>query len=340
MQDGVSRDIIVIGASAGGVEALRGLVGALPADFPASILVVVHTAPRGVSLLARVLDRAGPLPAAFAQDGEPIRRGRIYAAPPDRHLLVRAGHVHLSRGPKENRTRPAVNPLFRTAAASHGPRVVGVVLTGMLDNGTAGLLAVEHAGGTTVVQDPEDAAFPGMPVSALEYVDADHVVPLRELPGLLTRLTAAPEPIGQPEHASAGGFRNERTALAMDRNAGPATPHPLNRASGFTCPECRGALWEVTEHSLKEFVCRIGHMFGLDTLLEEQANHRDDLLEAALRSLREEVALTEMLVERGRERGHDAIRLERHTLRIEELTRAGDQMERLVRENGPPTPAP
>lgn len=340
MLDQASRDIIVIGASAGGVEALRALVADLPADLPASIFVVIHTAPRGVSLLARILDRAGPLPAAFAQDGDPIRAGRIYVAPPDRHLLVREEHVHLSRGPKENRTRPAVNPLFRTAAASHGARVVGVILTGMLDNGTAGLLAVEHAGGTTIVQDPEDAAFPGMPVSALDYVDADHVVAIDELATLLARLATPVVASRRMEHASAGGSTRERTERAMDRDAEPAASQPLNRASGFTCPECSGALWEVGEHGLKEYVCRIGHLFGLDTLLEEQANHRDDLLEAALRALREEAALTELLVERGRERGHDAIRLDRHALRIEELTRAGDQLEELVRRNGPPTPAP
>ncbi len=328
----VHRDTVVIGASAGGVAALRRLLSSLPGDFPASIFVAVHTAPKGVSFLAQILDRAGPLTASFAEDGEPTRPGHVYVAPPDRHLLVRPGHVHLSRGPKENRTRPAVNPLFRSAAACRGPRVVGVVLTGMLDNGTAGLLAVERAGGTTIVQDPEDAAFPGMPASALEFLDPDHTVGIAELPPLLTRITRPPAGVAAPTPDELTDQGKESSMNIRD----PDTPHPVNAASGFTCPECNGALWEVDEHGLTEFVCRIGHLFGPETLMDEQATRRDDLLESALRALREETALTGLLVERARERGLGDRQLKRHTLRMEELERTGDLLETLIRENGPP----
>jgi two-component system chemotaxis response regulator CheB len=329
----VHRDTVVIGASAGGVAALRDLVSSIPADFPASILVVVHTAPKGVSHLAEILDRAGPLPARFAEDGEAIRAGHLYVAPPDRHLLVRDGHLHLSRGPKENRTRPAVNPLFRSAALSRGPRVVGAVLTGMLDNGTAGLLAVERAGGTTIVQDPEDAAFPGMPASALEFLDPDYTVQMSELPALLARLTRPPAAAITPAPEEPPGRIEE---LVMDEIRDTDTRQRVNTASGFTCPECQGALWEIAENGLVEFICRIGHMFGPETLMDEQAHRRDDLLESALRALREETALTTHLVERGRERGLEHRRLKRHVLRIQELERTGDLLEKLIRDGGPP----
>src|SRR4051812_24852941 len=234
--NGTGRDIIVIGASAGGVQALQELMRGLPADFPAAIFVVVHTSPSSPGILPQILDRAGPLPASHADHGQRIRKGRIYVAPPDYHMLLSDGKVLVTKGPKENGFRPAVDALFRTAARSHGPRVVGVVLTGGLDDGTVGLIHIKNEGGIAVAQDPSEAVFPSMPRSAVENVEVDHVVPVAEMPALLMRLASEslsegatmPRGNGKPDVAEAG-----KAVLLQEQAAGPPT--------AFTCPECGGA---------------------------------------------------------------------------------------------------
>ncbi|WP_207956144.1 chemotaxis protein CheB [Rubrobacter marinus] len=177
-----------------GIEALRQILGELPGDLPAALFVVVHLPEDSPSALARILDRAGPLTAKNPEDGETIREGHVYVARPNLHMLLEDGKVRLTHGPKENRHRPAVDALFRTAAVAHGPRVVGVVLSGARDDGTAGLLAVKRRGGLAVVQDPDDALFDGMPESALRFVDVDHCLPLGGVAPLLSRLTREPVP--------------------------------------------------------------------------------------------------------------------------------------------------
>jgi len=182
------RDIIVVGASAGGIEAITQVTSALPADFPAAMLVVVHLPPWHESDLARIIDNRSNIPARQASGGEPIEPGNIYVAAPDQHMLVEHDRIQLWRGPRENRSRPAINPLFRSAAVAYGPRVAGVILTGVLDDGSAGLWWVKHFGGAAVVQDPADAQFPDMPHNALKYVTADHVVRLSAMGPLLVCL--------------------------------------------------------------------------------------------------------------------------------------------------------
>ncbi|HEX8145479.1 MAG TPA: chemotaxis protein CheB [Pyrinomonadaceae bacterium] len=177
-----TEQIICIGASSGGIETLRTLVTGLPADFSASIIVVLHTSAESPGILGAILDRSGPLPAANAVNREHIQPGRIYVAPPDYHTLVEPGTIRLMRGPKENRFRPAIDPLFRSAASVYGPMAVGVILSGNLDDGTAGLRAIKQLGGTTIVQDPEDALFSSMPRSALEHVRVDYCLPVAEMP--------------------------------------------------------------------------------------------------------------------------------------------------------------
>jgi two-component system, chemotaxis family, protein-glutamate methylesterase/glutaminase len=210
------HDIVVVGASAGGVEALVDLARSVPPDLPAAMFVVLHVPSTGSSALPEILSRQGSLPAAHVKDGEPIELGRIYVAPPDHHLLLRTGHVHLARGPRENGHRPAVDPLFRSAAGEYATRVIGVVLSGALDDGTAGLVAVKGRGGLAVVQEPADALYPAMPGSAIEHVRVDHVLPAAAMGPLLARLTLEPA-------AEAARLRRE---LLLDR-ANFATAWPL-----------------------------------------------------------------------------------------------------------------
>jgi len=319
------RDIIVIGASAGGVEALKALVAGLPADFPASIFVVVHFPAYGTSFLPEILSRAGRLPALHPADGDPVRPGTIYVAPPDHHLLLgKDGTVRLSRGPRENGHRPSVDPLFRSAARAYGRRVVGVVLTGNLDDGTAGLSAVVRRGGTGVVQDPADAAHPGMPSSALAYVRVEHTVTLAGLRALLQRLVA--EPIG--DEAGRGDERLEfETDIAeMDPYALHADDRP-GKPSGFTCPECHGVLWEIQDDELVRFRCRVGHAYGAETLLAEQVDEVEAALWSAFQALKERAAFARRMARKMETRGS---RLSRQRF-IEQAAEA-DQRASVIRE--------
>src|SRR5215831_2004295 len=186
------RDIIVIGASAGGVTAITELASGLPRRLPAAIFLAVHSSPDSPGMLAQMVGRAGPLPADYAADGEEIRQGRFYVAPPDRHLLVDDGRIRVTRGPHENGFRPAVDPLFRTAARTNGPRVVGIILSGALDDGTRGLAEVKRHGGVAIVQHADDATVPQMPISAIQNVAVDHVLTVREMPAVITRLATEP----------------------------------------------------------------------------------------------------------------------------------------------------
>jgi len=234
------HDIIVIGASAGGVEALKALIAGLPANLPAALFVVLHIPAQSPSLLPEILSRAGRLAATHAADGAPIRRGQIYVAPPDQHLLVERGRLRVVRGPRENRYRPAVDPLFRTAALAYGPRVVGVILTGALDDGTAGLLAIKQRGGVAVVQDPAEALYSGMPRSALEHVAVDYCMPLAEIAPLLARLIGEPTQeegmYPMPEELEQEVRLAEIDIAALTDDEHPGTP------SAFSCPECGGVL--------------------------------------------------------------------------------------------------
>lgn len=216
------HDMVVIGTSAGGLEQLLWIVRRLPADFPAAICIVQHVAATGPSLLPEILTHAGALPAIHPSDKTPIQHSHIYVAPPDRHMLVRNGHLHIVRGPKENGFRPAINATFRTAALAYGPRVVGVILTGMLDDGTAGLLAVKRRGGTAIVQDPASAAFPSMPESACRYVAVDAVLLVADMPALLERLAveavATPRDARMPEDIGFEADISDMDRYALDRS--------------------------------------------------------------------------------------------------------------------------
>jgi Chemotaxis response regulator containing a CheY-like receiver domain and a methylesterase domain len=192
MADVKGHDIIVIGASMGGIETLSNLVAQFPEDLPAAIFIVVHIAPNGPGVLAQILDRTGPLTAKLAENGESIRHGRIYVAPPDHHLLVKQGFIRVTRGPRENRSRPAIDPLFRSAAVAYGSRVIGVILTGFQNDGTAGLITIKRCGGVAVVQEPKDALALDMPQSALDSVEVDHCLAVSGMGAVLDRLAREP----------------------------------------------------------------------------------------------------------------------------------------------------
>lgn len=296
------RNIIVLGGSAGAVEALSEIVSGLPADLPASLFVVVHFPSYGVSMLPGILSRAGRLKAVHAADGDAFEPGMIYAAPPDHHLLVKPGRMRVVRGPRENGHRPAVDPLFRTAAASHGDRVIAVVLSGNLDDGTAGLAAVRRRGGVAVVQHPEDALYPGMPASAAAHVDVHHLPALSEIAPLLVRLVNEPlpereDPMPHDELEFEADIA-EMTHAALRSDDRPGVP------SGFTCPECHGALWEIRDGDASHFRCRVGHAFGGETLMAEQASAVEAALWTAFQALKERSALSRRMAERMEKRGN------------------------------------
>jgi two-component system chemotaxis response regulator CheB len=295
-----NRDLIVVGASAGGVEALTRLVHDLPADLPAAVVVVLHVPAHGTSVMPAILSRHGPLSAAHAVEEEPIVPGRIYVAPPDHHLLVKNGTVRLGRGPRENGHRPAVDPLFRTAARAGGRRVIGVVLSGALDDGTAGLVAIKERGGVTVVQDPDDALTPGMPRSAIEQGAVDHILPLAGIGPLLARLAAEPlRPEPEPPVSQEMDVEADMAELDLDALQNPDRP---GVPSGFACPDCGGALFELHNGELIRFRCRVGHAWSPHSLLAEQSEALETALWTALRALEESAALAERLADRLR--GH------------------------------------
>jgi two-component system chemotaxis response regulator CheB len=284
-----TKDIIVIGASAGGIDALRVIAGGLPKDFPASIFVVVHTAPHAPGVLADILDRAGALPASNAVDRERIQPGRFYIAPPDRHLIIEPNRVRLTRGPKENRFRPAVDPLFRSAAQVYGPRVIGVILTGNLDDGTAGLWAIKQLGGTTIVQDPEGAVAPSMPQSAMRHVRVDHCLPVAEIAPLLVRLTTTPV---EEEGAFEVPKKMEiEVRIAKEDTALDVGVLKLGAPSNYACPECHGVLLQLHEEKRVRFRCHTGHAYSVDSLLAEITEGVEDSLWSAIRAIEESVLL-------------------------------------------------
>jgi two-component system, chemotaxis family, protein-glutamate methylesterase/glutaminase len=316
--------IVVVGASAGGVEALAELAASLPNDLPAAVFVVLHLPATGTSAMPEILHRHGPLPAAAVKDGEPIQPGRIYVAPPDHHVLLRTGHVHLSRGPREHGHRPAIDPLFRSAAREYSTRVIGLVLSGALDDGTAGLLAIKSRGGIAVVQDPADALYPGMPSNALEHVPVDHVLPAASVGELLARLIA--DPAEPPSEPAPTGMQVEVEMEDFSLEAFERD-HP-GRPSGFSCPDCNGVLWQIRDGGgLERFRCRVGHAWSPESLLTQQSEALEAALWVALRSLEERAALARRLAESASNRGHAIT-----ATRFEEQAAEAQQAARLVRD--------
>jgi two-component system chemotaxis response regulator CheB len=319
------HDIITIGASAGGVEALGALVGGLPADLPASVFVTLHVPSHRASSLPQILSKRGPLPAEHARDGQAIEPGRIFVAPPDQHLLIHEGIVRLSRGPRENGVRPGIDPLFRTAARWYGPRVVGVVLSGTLDDGAAGLLAIKERGGIAVVQDPDDALFPWMPRAAMDVVDVDHALPASEIPELLVRL-AIDDPAVKADDPVPEEMKIESAIAEFDLGAIQGVDRP-GIPSGFACPDCAGVLWEIQDGEMTRYRYRVGHAWSTTSLLAEQAKSLEVALWTAFRALEERAALAERTASRLRIQRREGV-----ALRFESQARLAREQSAVIRQ--------
>jgi two-component system chemotaxis response regulator CheB len=295
------RKIIVIGASAGGLEPLIKIVQALPEELPAAVFVAVHTAPNNPGILPQILARVGRLPAQMARDGDTIAAGHIYVAPADRHLLIQDGVMRVARGPKENGFRPAVDPLFRTAANVFGPKVIGVILSGGLNDGAYGSILIKRRRGVTVVQDPHEAFVPGMPQSVIENQAADHILPSNAIGALITRLSA--EPVLHLVTQSKTMMDVDETDRDIADRGGDLSYDKLYQSapSALTCPECGGALWELVDGELVRYRCHVGHGYTAESLVAEQDDALENALWAALRGLEESAELSRQMLARARE---------------------------------------
>jgi two-component system, chemotaxis family, protein-glutamate methylesterase/glutaminase len=290
-----NRNIIVMGASAGGLSAFNRIIKRLPEQLNAAVFIVWHVSPYSTSILPEILNRAGKLKASHPADGESIEMGKIYIAPPDHHLLLELGRIRLTKGPKENRFRPAVDPLFRSAAYAYGRRVVGVVLSGALDDGTAGLWAVKDRGGIAVVQDPAEAEQSSMPTSALANVEVDHCVPVSEIPSLLVALTK--QVVQEESRIPVSKQLEIETKIALGADAAELDVKQLGKLSEFTCPDCHGTLIELTNGNLQRFRCHTGHSFGSASLAAELTESVEQSLWTAIRAVEERVRLLKHLAQ-------------------------------------------
>jgi two-component system, chemotaxis family, protein-glutamate methylesterase/glutaminase len=294
--------VVVAGASAGGVEALVALVRSFPRSFPFPVLVVLHVAPTGTSVLPAILGRACALPVVSPADGERLRFGHVYVAPPDAHLVVEDTRLRLSQAPRENGHRPAIDPTMRSAATVYERDAIGIVLSGSRDDGTAGLMAIKARGGTAIVQDPEEALYPAMPLSAMAHVEPDAVLPIERMARWILEHHPAP---GGTTKGDGPMTADEPKDPHLTAVHGSGTPPPSATGDGtrYTCPDCGGVLFERHEGNLERFQCSVGHVFSIESLSSAQAEALENALWAAVRSLEDRVALLQRLAGRARDQG-------------------------------------
>jgi two-component system chemotaxis response regulator CheB len=320
-----NRDIIVIGGSAGATKPLTQILNRLPADLPAAIFIVLHIPAQGIGILSTVASSAGPLPVRQAEDGMKIEPGQIYLAAPDHHLLLAGDHIFLGRGPRENMVRPAIDALFRSAALHHGPRVIGVLLSGLLSDGAAGLNAIKRCGGMTVVQDPKDAVSDEMPRRAMEATTIDLCVPGATMGDVLSELAKEQAGAALPIPPE---IRLEVEIAAGDR-IGSDNLMSLADPVALTCPACGGVLSEVKEGRPMRFRCQVGHGFTADALAKEQEGRVDEALRVALRIIEERAELVHRMAADGRRSGRLAV-AEMYEARAIEYREHADMIRRVV----------
>lgn len=326
-----SGRLIVVGASAGGVQSLKDLVSHFPPALDAGVLIVLHLSADSVSVLADILGGAGPLPARFAVGRQPVAPGTILVAPPGRHLLIEDGHAVLSSGPRENGHRPAIDPLFRSAALAYGARVAGVLLSGSLDDGVGGLGAIKRAGGRAFVQDPDEAQHPSMPLNAIARVPLDGVMKIAELADSLVRFVMEKHTkprVLRAEHAAIGSI-----APPPGKGEGMDRLEREGRLTGLTCPACGGAIWEVEHEGSSEFRCHVGHAYAAQTFAAEHGIAVEHALWSAVRSLKEKQELLERLGDRAHEEGR-ARSARAFFERATEVSRSADAVRRVAESAG------
>ena len=289
-----NHDIIVMGASAGGLSVFNRIIKELPEHLNAAVFIVWHVSPFSTSILPEILNRAAKLKAKHPVDGESIEKGKIYVAPPDHHLLLELGRIRLTKGPKENRFRPAIDPLFRSAAYAYGSRVVGVVLSGALDDGTAGLWAIKDRGGIAVVQDPAEAEQRSMPASALANVQVDHCLAVSDIAPLLIALT---QRAVEERRIPVSKDLEIETKIALGGDAADLDVQQLGEISEFTCPDCHGTLVKLTNDKLLRFRCHTGHSFGGASLVAELTDSIEETVWTAIRVVEERIRLLKHLAQ-------------------------------------------
>lgn len=335
------RDTVVIGASAGGLRALRTIVRELPSPFPAVVLIILHIGAHK-SALASILGAGSRHPVIEPCDGEAVQVGHVYVAVPDRHLLLEYDRIRLSRGPRENHSRPAIDPLFRSAALTRGPRVIGTLLTGGLDDGVVGLQAIKECGGLVVVQDPATAEAPSMPASALRSVVVDRIAPLASLAAVLTELVtdaasgarAAQQPVA-PETARVPAHLSREHAIALGEGDVVGELNSLGRPSNYSCPDCGGTMWQIDAPGPTRFRCHTGHAYSMQWLLAAQSTRTEQALWEAMRALQEKAMMLRQTAELERRAG-DAVAADESEWRAgqyEEQARALRQLAVTARES-------
>ncbi len=324
----LGHDIIVIGTSAGGLKALSAIFSGLPTQINAVFFVVQHLAADKPSILPQILEDVGSFPASHPTDGEKIQPGRIYIAPPDYHLLVNDGLMRVVRGPQENRFRPAIDTLFRSAARTYGSRVVGVILTGYLDDGTVGLQAVKTRGGVAVVQDPNEAEYPSMVKSALRYVKVDYCIPLAEIPDLLVHLASYP-PAKEELYPVTKEIEIESniTEQVMNTKEFLENVEQIGTRTTYSCPECNGSIWQIGTEEPLRFRCHIGHSFTADIFISEQTQNIENALWSAVRAMEEKVTFSRQMAERMKN-----YNLQKAATKYEDHAKSLDEEVSLIRE--------
>jgi two-component system chemotaxis response regulator CheB len=319
--------VVVIGASSGGVEALKNLFGGLKPGVQAALFIVLHIPPDFKSHLPQLLSMQSPIPVHHAQDGGAIVPGNAYIAPPDRHLVLQQGQMHLVYGPKINHTRPAIDPLFESAASEYGSSAIGIILSGNLNDGTKGLMRIKEAGGLAVVQDPQDALFDSMPRSALRHVPVDYRLPVPKIAELLNGLTHLDRSAkGAPQmNQDFGVFSNDETSVIKKDFEAFRIGGETNQRSVLTCPDCGGVLWEMRDGDLVRYRCHTGHVYNAEVLISSQDNDLEKALWTAVRVLVEKAAVTNRLALVARESKDPELEAYYHSLARE----AEEDLERI-----------